>query len=328
MAKILITGGAGYIGSHIVWALHDIGIFPIILDDLSTGVKECLPSDVALYVGDYADEKRLSQIWEKEGNIASVIHMAGKISPEESLEKPLFYYEENTAKAVKLLDFCVKKKVSKFIFSSTAAVYAPSEDGYVDELSICKPATAYGASKYMTEQIIQDAARAYGFHYAILRYFNVAGADPKGRTGQNDPDAKSLFAMMTKAVLGQLESFDIYGNDYDTRDGTCIRDYIHVQDLAEAHLAALDYLDRTGKSIVANCGYGQGTSVKEAIDITKEAVTNQFDVKIKPRRPGDLPFVVSRTAKITNEVGWHPRHNDLQEIIRDSVDWEKKRAQR
>lgn len=326
MGKILITGGAGYIGSHIVWALYDQGIKAIVLDDLSTGVKEGLPEDVDLYIGDYADKSLLEKIWTEQGQIESIIHMAGKISPEESLKHPLYYYQENTGKAALLLDFCVSKNIQNVLFSSTAAVYAPSIDGYVDEDSLCAPATPYGSSKYMTEKIIQDAAKAAGFHYAILRYFNVAGADPKGRTGQNDPHAKNLFAMMTKAVLGQMDSFEIYGDDYDTRDGTCIRDYIHVQDLAEAHIAALEYLVKAKENIIANCGYGKGTSVKEAIEITRKAIAGEFKVDVKPRRPGDLSFVVSRTAKITDIVGWHPRHNDLQQIVRDSVEWEKKRS--
>jgi UDP-glucose 4-epimerase len=326
MTKILITGGAGYIGSHIVWALHDQGIKPVILDDLSTGSKESLPEDISLYVGDYADHALLKKIWDEQGDIDSVIHMAGKISPEESLRRPAYYYRENTGKAIELIEFCAARAIKNFIFSSTAAVYAPSESGYVDEESVCKPATPYGSSKYMTEKVIQDMAKAHDFKFAILRYFNVAGADPKGRTGQNDPHAKNLFAMMTKAILGLMDSFEIYGDDYDTRDGTCIRDYIHVQDLAEAHIAALKYLEQEKKSILANCGYGEGTSVKEAIEITKQAIDREFQVNVKPRRNGDLPFVVSRAARITDVVGWKPRHNDLQQIVQNSVEWEKKRA--
>lgn len=323
MGHILITGGAGYIGSHIVWSLHDMGISPIIIDDLSTGSVEFLPESVDVVVGDYADHGLLEGIVSKYGPMETVIHMAGKIEPDTSLQEPLYYYRENTAKAIELLEFCKKQRIKNFIFSSTAAVYAPTDDGYVSEESETAPVTPYGQSKLMTEQIIQDTANICDLNFVILRYFNVAGADPKTRTGQTNQNAKNLFAMMTKAVLGQISSFDIYGDDYDTRDGSCIRDYIHVQDLAEAHIAALDYLNRGGESLIANCGYGRGTSVKEAIDIVKQNIDQHFEVRVMPRRNGDIPFVVSKAAKISQKIGWTPKHDDIAEIIQSSVAWQK-----
>ena len=321
--KILITGGAGYIGSHVLKALgsgnHDITIY----DNLSTGFREAITSG-ELVVGDLAEKEKLDKLF-ADKKFEAVLHFAGSIVVPDSVSDPIFYYQNNTINSHFLLSLCAKYKVHKFIFSSTAAVYGMPEDGVCREDSELKPINPYGQSKLMTEHMLKDLAFASDFRYVALRYFNVSGADPEGRIGQSFPKATHLIKVACETACGKREKIDLFGTDYNTKDGSCVRDYIHVSDLADAHVKALEYLGKGGKSEVLNCGYGHGYSVKEVISRVKEITGVDFKVNEVPRRPGDPGSLTSEASRISKVIGWKPQYNDLNIIIKSAYEWEKKR---
>ncbi|WP_342165776.1 UDP-glucose 4-epimerase GalE [Methylobacterium sp. SD21] len=319
---VLVTGGAGYIGSHMVLALLDAGHESVVvLDDLSTGFDWAVPEGVSLVVGDVADQDLVTRTI-REHKIDALAHFAAKIVVPESVSDPLGYYLANTVKTRALIEAAVKAGVRHVIFSSTAAVYGEPEVVPVTETVTLNPINPYGRSKLMSEWMIADAAAALGFTYVVLRYFNVAGADPKGRSGQSTPNATHLIKVATQAALGQRERLDVYGTDYPTPDGSCLRDYIQVTDLAEAHRLALDYLRGDGESLVLNCGYGLGYSVLEVVEVVKKVSGKDFPVRISPRRPGDPARIVAAADKIRDRLGWVPRYDDLQTIVTQALAWE------
>jgi UDP-glucose 4-epimerase len=318
---ILVTGGAGYIGGHTVIALLDRRESPVVLDDLSTGNRAAVPTNVPLVVGDVGDVEFVAQVI-REHSIDAVLHFAAKIIVPESVADPLSYYLNNTVKTRALLEATVRGNVRHFVFSSTAAVYGNPNLTPVSEEAVPAPLSPYGMSKLMSEQMLRDASAAYGLNYVILRYFNVAGADPAGRHGQSTPNATHLIKVALEAALGRRSHMSIYGDDYPTSDGTCVRDYIHVSDLANAHLAALDYLRRGGESSTLNCGYGRGYSVKEVIDTVKMVAGVDFEVQQAPRRAGDPALIVANSDRLMR-LGWKPELNDLPTIVQHAYDWEK-----
>ena len=320
---VLVTGGAGYIGGHMVLALLDAGEKVVVLDNLSTGYAWAVPDGVELIVGDFGDADLVAQVIATRG-IDAIAHFAAKIVVPESLADPLGYYLNNTSNARTLIECAVKGGVKRFIFSSTAAVYGETGSQPVTETTPLNPISPYGRSKLMTEWMLEDAARAYDFRYVALRYFNVAGADPKGRLGQTSKLATHLIKIGAQTALGRRPSMSVYGADYPTRDGTCERDYIQVTDLAEAHLDALRYLRQGGVSTVCNCGYGHGATVKEVIDVVKKVSGVDFKVEIAPRRPGDPATIVARAEKAREVLGWTPKRDNLEEIVSQALDWERR----
>lgn len=325
--SILVTGGAGYIGSHMVWRLVDAGENVQILDNLSTGFEWAIPGSVTLHNGDVGDEALLDRLFSS-GDITAVIHFAGSIIVPESVSDPLKYYQNNTGNSRNLIAACVKHGVEKFIFSSTAAVYGDPESVPVGEEAPLRPLSPYGTSKLMTEQMLRDTAAAHNFRYVALRYFNVAGADPSGRTGQSTANATHLIKVACEAALGKRDSLSIFGTDYDTGDGTGVRDYIHVWDLALAHHHALKALESGANSAVYNCGYGNGFSVRQVVESVKRVSGVDFAVKEEPRRPGDSPQVVANPEKIRQTLDWQPEHDDLDRIVSHAFAWEQKLALR
>lgn len=319
---ILVTGGAGYIGSHMVLNLVDAGEKVVVIDNLSTGKDWAIHEDADLVMGDIADIHLVEQTI-KQYNVDAVIHFAGSIIVPESVEDPLLYYSNNTAKTRNLLQAVVKCGVKHFIFSSTAAVYGDVAVERVFETTLKDPISPYGRSKLMTEWMLQDTAFAHDFNYVALRYFNVAGADPKGRTGQSTPNATHLIKVANQVALGDRDYMEIYGTDYDTRDGTCIRDYIHVSDLTQAHYLALQYLRAGGASDVMNCGYGDGFTVREVLAAVKKVSDVDFEVREVPRRAGDPPIVVANSDLAKTKLNWQPDYNDLELIVKNAFDWEK-----
>jgi UDP-glucose 4-epimerase len=322
MMKILVTGGAGYIGSHIVKALGEKGHDLVVYDNLSFGHEWALLYG-KLVKGDLADRKLLNSVFEKE-RFDAVVHMAAFIVVDESIREPLKYYRNNFADVLNLIDICLKYKVDKFIFSSTAAVYGIPEKIPVTEDMPLQPINPYGASKTMVERVLNEVAAVNNFRYVALRYFNVAGADPLSRIGQAREDATHLITVSLRTALGKRDHLDIFGADYDTPDGTCVRDYIHVDDLSSAHILALQYLTAGGGSAIYNCGYGHGHSVKEVVDKVRKVTGIDFPVRYAGRRPGDPPSLVADATKIRKELGWTPEHDDLEYIIKTAWDWEKK----
>jgi len=320
---VLVTGGAGYIGSHMVLNLCDSGNRVVVLDNLSTGFDWAIDSRARLVVGDAGDIGTVSQLI-KDEQVDSIIHFAGSIIVPESVSNPLKYYANNTGVSRNLLEAAVSGGVKNFIFSSTAAVYGMAGLDPVAETSPLDPMSPYGRSKLMTEWMIEDTAAAHGLNYGILRYFNVAGADPQGRSGQSTPNATHLIKVALQAATGQREGMDIFGTDYPTPDGTCLRDYIHVSDLAAAHAILLDYLRGGGESGRFNCGYGHGFSVTEVVDRVKEVTGVDFPVHLGPRRAGDPAAIVANSDRIRQKLGWTPVHDDLNEIVADAYAWEKK----
>ena len=320
--KILVTGGAGYIGSHIVKALGEKGHDVVVYDNLSFGHEWALLYG-KLVKGDLADRKLLDSVFEKE-RFDAVVHMAAFIVVDESIREPLKYYRNNFADVLNLIDICLKYEVDKFIFSSTAAVYGIPEKIPVTEDMPLQPINPYGASKTMVERVLNEVATVNNFRYVALRYFNVAGADPLSRIGQAREDATHLITVSLRTALGKRDHLDIFGADYDTPDGTCVRDYIHVDDLSSAHILALQYLTAGGSSAIYNCGYGHGHSVKEVVDKVRKVTGVDFPVRYAGRRPGDPPSLVADATKIRKELGWTPEHDDLEFIIRTAWDWEKK----
>ena len=319
---VLVTGGAGYIGSHLVWELIDHGEKVIVLDRLSTGFEWAVAPDATLIVGDIADASLLKSLL-RDHSIDSVIHFAGSVVVPESVAVPLEYYENNTCKTRALLQAIVEAGVRHVIFSSTAAVYGNQGQAPIAEDASTNPESPYGRSKLMTEWMLSDASAAHGFTFTALRYFNVAGADPRGRTGQSTSGATHLIKVACETATGKRPAMDIFGTDYPTPDGTCIRDYIHVSDLAVAHRLALARLRAGGDNLIANCGYGRGYSVFEVIDSVKKIIGHPLEVRSCGRRPGDAAAVVANANLVRRELNWIPKYADLDRIIADALGWEE-----
>ena len=319
----LVTGGAGYIGSHMVLALIDAGEDVIVLDDLSTGFKRAVHPKAQLVVGDVGDEALVSRLI-AEHKIDAVIHFAARIVVPDSVADPLGYYLSNTVKTRALLAAVAAARIKHFVFSSTAAVYGAPEEIPVGEDAKLAPISPYGSSKLMSEWMLRDAATAHGIGYVVLRYFNVAGADPQGRAGQSTPNATHLIKVACQTALGKRARMEVFGTDYPTPDGTCIRDYIHVSDLVAAHLDALRHLRIGAGNLILNCGYGHGYSVLEVIDTVKRVSGKDFPLTLSGRRPGDPPVIVARADKIRSALGWQPKFDDLSTIVTHALSWEQK----
>ena len=319
--KILVTGGAGYIGSHVARQLGEQGHDLVTYDNLSTGHKKFVLYG-ELVVADLADREKLDQVI-KQNKFDAVLHFAASIIVSESVEQPFKYYSNNTVNTLGLIDTCVRHGVPKFVFSSTAAVYGIPDTKLVDEQAPLLPINPYGTSKMMSERFLIDHAAISNLRYVILRYFNVAGADPEGRMGQAMPEATHLIKVACETALGKRAQMEIYGTDYDTKDGTCIRDYIHVEDLASAHLSALDYLNAGNDSSILNCGYGQGYSVREVVEQVKRVAGQDFKVIESGRRAGDPPALMADNRKILATLDWRPQYADLAKIVQSAYDWEK-----
>jgi UDP-glucose 4-epimerase len=324
---ILVTGGGGYIGSHMVHALADAGEAAVAIDDLSTGFRSALPKSTALFVGDVGNAALIADVI-KTHAVTEIIHFAASIVVPDSVRDPLAYYRNNTMNTRTLLDVAVKTGVRHFIFSSTAAVYGNPARVPVAETAALTPMSPYGNSKLMSEIMLRDVAAAHGLHYVILRYFNVAGADPALRTGQSTVGATHLIKVAVETALGLRPQIDIYGTDYDTPDGTCIRDYIHVTDLVHAHAEALAHLRRGGANDTFNCGYGHGYSVLDVIAAVKRASGRDFAVRRSARRPGDPAMIVADATRIRATLGWMPQFDDLDTIVAHALAWERRLAQR
>jgi len=324
---VLVTGGAGYIGSHMVWKLLDEGEEVVVIDRLSTGFEWAVPREVELVVADIADQAAVEAVIRRR-EVDAIIHFAGSIIVPESVIDPLGYYLNNTVASRALIESAVRAGVPHFIFSSTAAVYGTPELVPVPEDAPTRPESPYGTSKLMTEWMLRDTALAHDFRYAALRYFNVSGADPRMRTGQSTRGATHLIKVASETAIGKRPYMEIFGTDYPTPDGTCIRDYIHVWDLVDAHYLALKRLRAGGSSIVANCGYGRGFSVREVIDTVKKVVGRDFDVRLNGRRPGDAVIVVADASRARAEFDWQPSYDDLPTIIAHAVAWEERLRQR
>jgi len=322
MGTILVTGGAGYIGSHVVLKLAERGEDVVVLDNLSTGFRSAvLHGD--LMIGDTADRHLVSKLLEAR-RVDAVMHFAAHIVVPESVEQPLKYYRNNTCATRSLLECCIESGVRHFVFSSTAAVYGVPATGRAGEDAPTEPINPYGTSKLMSEWMLRDAARVSSLDYVALRYFNVAGADFAGRIGQSTPNATHLVKVACEHVVGKRDHVPVFGNDYDTPDGTCVRDYVHVEDLAAAHLDALDYLRQGGGSATLNCGYGRGFSVHEVLDAVRRVSGETLNVVPAPRRPGDPPQLVAVAERIRDLLGWTPRHDDLEEIVSSALAWERR----
>ena len=322
---LLVTGGAGYIGSHMALTLMERGERVVILDNLVTGVRELAPRGAEFVEGDVGQRRLVSRIL-AEYDIDAVLHFAGSAVVPDSVENPLRYYANNTAGSLDLIDACVAGGVRRFIFSSSAAVYGASDAAMIDEDAALSPANPYGRSKLMTEWMLRDAAQAGDLRYVALRYFNGAGADPLGRTGQSTPRATHLIKRACQTALGTRSHLEGYGVDFETRDGTGVRDYIHVGDLVEAHALALEHLRADGECAVFNCGYGRGFSVREVIAAVEAVSGMRLAVKELPRRPGDPAAVVADPGRLKIRLGWKPRFEALDEIVRHALAWESRIA--
>lgn len=322
---ILVTGGAGYIGGHMVLELLDAGEKVVVIDDLSTGFDWAVPNGVPLIIGDCGNADLLAETIIKY-EVNEIIHFAAKIIVPESVKYPLEYYLKNTANSRSLIDVSQRVGVKKIIFSSTAAVYGDPATSPIHENTDTKPLSPYGRSKLMVEWMLEDARKSHDISYVVLRYFNVAGADPNGRHGQSTSNATHLIKMASKAALGFCDKLEVYGTNYHTPDGTCVRDYIQVTDLVRAHLNSLEYLRGGGESIICNCGYSRGFSVFEVIETVKRVSGNEFRVDICPRRSGDPVSLVASNDKIKNIMGWKPRYDDIDLIVKQALLWEMKLA--
>jgi UDP-glucose 4-epimerase len=321
---VLVTGGAGYIGSHAVLALRDAGWTVAVIDDLSNGTREVVPKDVPFAEGSIADRAFVDHVL-SENAIGAIMHFAGSIVVPESVEQPLKYYANNTLASHALISAAVNAGLKHILFSSTAAVYGAPERVPIDEGDPKLPINPYGASKLMTERMLADASAAHPFNYGALRYFNVAGADPKGRSGQIGKGSTHLIKVAVEAAVGKRDHVAVYGSDYPTPDGTCIRDYIHVSDLAEAHVAALEWLvAHPGENLVLNCGYGRGLSVLEVLDAVDRSNGSPVRRVMEGRRAGDPPMLVAGNERLLRTLEWRPQHADIDEIVRDALAWERK----
>ena len=319
---VLVTGGAGYIGSHMVLALTDAGADVVVLDNLTTGFAWAVSPSAKLIQGDIGDEALVGKVIAENG-VDAVVHFAGSIVVPDSVSDPLGYYLNNTVKSRALMTAAVKNGVKNFIFSSTAAVYGNTTVQPVFETAPPAPISPYGTSKWMTEMMLRDSHAAYGLNYVALRYFNVAGADPKGRSGQSSPRATHLIKVACQTALGQRKSMDVFGTDYDTPDGTCLRDYIHVSDLISAHMDALAYLRKGGASGIFNCGYGKGYSVLEVIKAVEKAHGHAITKNMVPRRAGDPAAIVAGAERVREILGWSPKYDDLDVIVKSALAWER-----
>jgi UDP-glucose 4-epimerase len=322
---ILVTGGAGYIGSHMVHELNDAGESVVVLDNLSTGFRFLLPSAVPMVVGNTGDQDLVTKLIAQH-RVDAIIHFAASIVVPDSISDPLGYYRNNTVNTALLLQAAIAAGVRQFIFSSTAAVYGNPEEVPVREDAPTSPISPYGTSKLMSEILLHDTARAHGLRFVALRYFNVTGADPKLRTGQATPQATHLIKVTAETVLGRREKLSVYGTDYPTPDGTCIRDYIHVTDLARAHSAALAYLRRGGGSATFNCGYGHGYSVLEVLETARRVSGRNFAVEFTGRRAGDPAELVADVSRIHAALDWRPMYDNLDTIVSHALAWERRLA--
>jgi UDP-glucose 4-epimerase len=320
---VLVTGGAGYIGSHMVLALAEAGESVVVIDNLSTGFSAFLPEGVPLFIGDAGDENLVEGVIEQH-NVESIIHFAGSVVVPDSMRDPLGYYRNNTFTTRNLLNAAVRSGINRFIFSSTAAVYGNPDQVPVPETAPTRPLSPYGFSKLMSEIMLHDVAAAHGMKYAVLRYFNVAGADPQARIGLATVGATHLLKIAVEAATGQRAKIDVFGTDYPTPDGSCIRDFIHVSDLAEAHRAALSYLRGSGDSVTLNCGYGRGYSVLETIEAVRRVSGRNYAVQYAARRPGDIVTMVADTGRMRALLDWTPRYDDLDTIATHALAWEEK----
>jgi UDP-glucose 4-epimerase len=319
---ILVSGGAGYIGSHMVLELVDAGEDVVVLDNLSTGHRWAVADEIPFIVGDTGDQPLLNRVIRQYG-VDSIIHFAAAVVVPESVRDPLTYYRNNTANSRSLIECAVKAGVRHFIFSSTAAVYGNPATNPVPETAPTLPISPYGWSKLMTEIMLRDASHAHGLAHVILRYFNVAGADPRGRAGQSTPGATHLIKVAAETALGRRPLLEIFGIDYPTPDGTCIRDYIHVSDLARAHSNALRHLRSGAPSLTLNCGYGHGFSVREVIETVKRVSGVNFKIENAPRRPGDPAQLIAATEKIRHALDWQPQFDELATIVAHALAWER-----
>jgi UDP-glucose 4-epimerase len=320
---ILVTGGAGYIGSHMVHELVDAGEPVVVLDNLSTGFRFLIPGSVPFVAGSTGDHELVKKTIARHG-VTSIIHFAASVVVPDSISNPLGYYRNNTMNTCALLDAAIESGVRQVIFSSTAAVYGNAETTPVPENAATAPISPYGTSKLMSEIMLHDAGKAHGLRFVILRYFNVAGADPKLRTGQSTAGATHLIKVACEAALGKRPKMDVYGTDFPTPDGTGIRDYIHVSDLARAHSAALAHLRRGGESKTFNCGYGKGASVLEVIDAVRRISGRDFPVEVCGRRPGDPAELVANVDRIRGTLDWRPQFQDLDTIVAHAFAWERR----
>ncbi|ABE38846.1 UDP-galactose 4-epimerase [Rhodopseudomonas palustris BisB5] len=320
---VLVTGGAGYIGSHTVLALVEAGESVVVIDNLSTGFSSFIPEGVPLFIGDAGDENLVEGVI-RNHDVDAIIHFAGSVIVADSMRDPLAYYRNNTMTSRNLLSAAVTCGVKNFIFSSTAAVYGNPDRTPVPEEAPTRPLSPYGCSKLMTEIMLHDTASACGMNYVALRYFNVAGADPQARIGLATAGATHLMKIAVEAATGQRPQVEIYGADYPTPDGSCIRDFIHVSDLAQAHGAALGYLRQGGAPVTLNCGYGRGYSVLQTIEAVRRVAGRNFAVSTAARRPGDIVAMVADTRRIRATLDWTPRYDDLDTIAADALGWERK----
>lgn len=319
---VLVTGGAGYIGSHMVLALLDAGEKVVVIDNLTTGFRWAVPPAATLVVGNAGDGDLVRTVI-RQHKVDAIIHFAGSIVVPDSVADPLGYYNNNTVASRALIEAAVASGVKNFIFSSTAAVYGNPREIPVSETAECAPVSPYGWSKLMTEVMLRDTAAAHDFRYVALRYFNVAGADPKGRTGQSTPRATHLIKVACETALGKRTHMEVFGTDYPTPDGTCIRDYIHVTDLVAAHAAALAYLRNGGASDVFNCGYTRGFSVLEVIEAVNRAAKLTIEARLSPRRPGDPAAIVAASTKVRETLKWTPEHEEIDGIVTAALNWER-----
>jgi UDP-glucose 4-epimerase len=323
---VLVTGGAGYIGSHAALALRDADWSVAVIDDLSNGAREAVPNDVPFFEGSIADRTLVDRILAEQG-IGAILHFAGSIVVPESVEKPLDYYANNTLASHALISAAVAAGVKHIVFSSTAAVYGAPERVPITEDEPKQPINPYGASKLMTERMLADAAAAYPFNYAALRYFNVSGADPQGRAGQRGKGATHLIKVAVETAVGKRDHIDVYGTDYPTADGTCVRDYIHVSDLAAAHVAALEWLiAHSDENLTLNLGYGRGLSVLEVLDALDKQIERPIERRMLGRRAGDPPQLIAGNRALLETLDWAPRYADIDTIVGHALAWERKLA--
>jgi UDP-glucose 4-epimerase len=321
MTTILVTGAAGFIGSHAVLALTEAGYAVVALDNLSTGRRWAVPKDIPFVEGDIGDSAILRDTFTRH-RCDAVMHFAGSIEVGESVSHPLDYYRNNVVGSLVLIEAAIAAGIRQFVFSSSAAVYGEPERQPILEDAPTRPINPYGWTKLMTEQMLADASKAHGLRYVALRYFNVSGADPQGRAGESIKKPSHLIKRAVQVAVGVLPQLGIFGEDYPTADGTCIRDYIHVTDLVDAHLLALGHLESNGESLIMNCGYGQGVSIREVVQAVERATGKPLPVRSEPRRPGDPPALIAAADRIRTRLGWSPQY-DLDQMVTSALAWEK-----